>query len=730
MTGASSRSLIATDEIRAQCDRIVQSRVFSRSKRQCDFLSYIVKAAIAGDEQGLKEYALGIDVFEKDSSFDPNIDSLVRVEASRLRSKLREYYSEHGVHDPIKIEVPKGHYIPTFTRISPVPDNAEPVVRTTSIKQKSFAIIAVLLGIVAILFWLFRNEFDAAVNGDPSPIASDVVTPLADLERSIGVLPFRNRSEIDDDAYFVDGIHDDLLTQLSKLSFFSKVISRTTMEQYRDSELALSDVAAELGVAILLEGAVQRAGDRVRINAQLIDAAADRHIWSETYDRELNASTIFAIQSEISLAIAEALQSTLSATDRATLENVPTARLRAYEFYQRAQQIRRTLGLGNQPEVAELLEQAIVEDPEFALAHISLARAYMDRYFAFDKNPVHRDRARLAIDKAYALSPGMPEVHVALADYYYKGLLDYGRALEQLDMAIPLAPGSAEAYALRAFIIRRSGAIEDSLPDLVRSIELDPGNFSPHYVLANTYVMLGRSQDAIPHYDRAIDLAPGNFGLKIQRAYALTNLDRESTAFSDLIDEPAFLDGSANVEILYRWEVALMERDYDTAVSILDGYDSDIIERQSAYYPLSLMRALTEVVLGEPQNADASFVAARAVLADALVERPEDPRILSAIGFAYAGLGDSDAAILAANQAYDLHSRSVDAVDGPMYVLNFAITYALLGENQLAVEMLDELLSLPSPWYATLSVVERLPHFDALRTSSEYAALISKYASR
>lgn len=729
MTGASSRSRVTPDEIRAQCERIVESRVFSRSKRQCDFLIHITDAAIAGEEHGLKEYTLGIDVFEKDTSFDPNIDSIVRVEASRLRSKLREYYGEYGADDPVKIDVPKGHYIPTFSRIASASVTDKFAAGALENAPRRFVLIVVLTLITAASLWLVRGIFGGDNDITLRPLDNVIETSVENLERSIGVLPFRNRSNIDDDAYFVDGIHDDLLTQLSKLSFFSKVISRTTMERYRGSDMPLSAIARELDVAILLEGSVQRAGERVRINAQLVDAAADRQIWSETYDRELNASTIFAIQSEISESIADALHLTLSPSDRATLESVPTARLRAYELYQQAQQIRRTLGLGNRVEVAELLEQAIIEDPDFALAHISLARAYMDRYFAYDKNPGHRDRARLAIDKAYALSPGMPEVHVALADYYYKGLLDYDRALAQLDIAIPVAPGNADAYALRAFIIRRSGDIAGSLPDLLRSIELDPGNFSPHYVLGNTYVMLDQVREAIPHYDRSIELAPENFGLKIQRAYALVNLDRASPAISELVGEPAFLDGSSDVEVFYRWEAALFERDYELAMSVIDSHAADVVERQSAYYPLSLLRALTDVALGQRQDAIANFSAARSVLEDALDESPDDARILSALGYAYAGLGVRDAAIAAANQAYELHSISVDAVDGSRYILNFAITCALLGESSMAADKLDELLSQPSPWYATLSVIELSPFFDPLRSTPEYAEFLRKHGS-
>lgn len=724
MTAGSEKPQPSPDEIRAQTERILQSKLFSRSRRQCDFLNYIVSSAIEGKEDRLKEYTIGIDVFEKDASFDPTTDSIVRVEASRLRSKLREYYDEDGPDDPIKIEIPKGHYVPLFRSLNPVSEPS--TARKKSLPKNGTAIAIVAMLGITLSIWLVRSMPGPSGESRKSTI-QQAVTRAEDLEKSIGVLPFANRSAIPGDAYFVDGFHDDVLTQLSKLSLFSKVISRTTMEQYRETSMPLSTIGEELGVAILLEGGVQRSGDRIRINVQLIDAAADRHIWSEMYDRELTGTTIFALQSEIARAIADALHATLSAEDRITLDSVPTVGLHAYELYQQAQQIRRTLGLGTRPEVALLLEESISEDPDFAIAHTSLARAYIDRYFTGERDVSHRNRARTALDKAFALSPGMPEVHIALADYYYKGFLDYDRALEQLDYAIPLAPGNSEAYAIRAFIKRRSGDIQGSVPDLTRAIELDPGNFSTHYVLANTYVMLRRFDESISLYDRSIELAPRNFGLRILRAYALTSIDSASSSLPELTTNPAFMDGSSSLEVLYRWEVAMSGRDYDLAMSVIDNHDSDPVIRQNAFLPLSLLRALTEVAVGEPTDAVGHLQEARTTLEAARLSIPNDPRVHSALGFAYAGLGLRDAAIESADEATELYPVSIDAVDGSMYVLNYAITHALLGEPELATAKLDQLLSAPSPWYATLNVIERSPIFDPIRRDDTYRQLVEKH---
>ena len=410
MPTSESVSELSAEQIRAQRDRILGSNIFVRSKRQIDFLSYVVEAQLEGRGASLKEFSLGIDVFERDDSFNPKIDSIVRVEASRLRSKLREYYQEEGINDPVLIDVPKGHYVPEF-RHRPVdlvhaPQSPNPPFLNSNLSKALVGIVGVL--IVSGTLFLIDRFAEQTGAGDGSS-AEDHALAI-ELDASIAVLPFRNLSSVAEDIYFVDGVHDDILTQLSKLSFLDKVISRTSVEQYRDTTKTIVTIGKELGVAIILEGSVQRAGERVRINAQLIDATTDKHMWSETYDRQLSTANIFAIQSEIADVIANALQTTLSVSEQKAIAAVPTESLEAYELYQQAQLIRRTLGLGSREQVAELLQRAVSLDPEFALAHVGLARAYIDRYFSSEQNILHRNLAQEALDTAVRLSPEMPEV--------------------------------------------------------------------------------------------------------------------------------------------------------------------------------------------------------------------------------------------------------------------------------------------------------------------------------
>lgn len=719
---------IAAAEVQDQLNRILGSKTFSLSKRQIAFLKHIVVARLDGQADKLKEYSLGIDVFEKDSSFDPGIDSIVRVEASRLRSKLREYYAEEGSNDPLKIEVPKGHYVPTFSPNAVFTKVVARPEKSTFLNRRRELVLIFLFTIPALYLFVDRFLLDGIIPETVDGIATVSDSQVVRTERSIAVLPFRNRSPVADDVYFVDGIHDDILGQLSKLTSLDKVISRTSVEQYRDTTKTMQEIGDELDVVSVLEGGVQRAGNRVRITVQLINAVSDQHMWSETYDRELTTANIFAIQSEIARQIADELHTSLSTQEQLVLDIVPTENFQAYELYQMSQSIRRTIGLGSQDDVPRLLEQAISLDPEFTLAYVGLARAYIDRYFTLERNESDREKARAAIDKAFELQPGMPEVRVALADYYYKGYLDYDRALEQLNFAIPLAQSNAEAYAIRAFILRRRGDIEESIPDLDHAIDLDPGNFSPYYVLADTYVMLGQYELAINFYDKAIELAPENYGLEILRAYAMTAVDINSPALRELSRAERFAENTGAATLRFRWEIALLERDYNLAMNVIGGSRTEVVSMQFAYYPPDLMRGLTEFLLGDKNRAADYLASAIKALTVSLQDNSEDPRLYSALGLAYAGLGQRDEAIAAADRASKLYPVDNDAIDGPLYVLNFARTYAILGDNDAAITKLTELYSKPRNWYAILNAILRDPTFDDLHNEQAFTSLVNQHS--
>jgi TolB-like protein len=307
-------------------------------------------------------------------------------------------------------------------------------------------------------------------------------TTLAALipTKSIAVLPFQNLSANQENAFFTDGVQDEILTHLAKVADL-KVISRTSVMQYKDAaKRNLREIASALGVAHVLEGSVQRAANRVRVNAQLIDARSDAHLWAETYDRDL--ADVFAIQSEIAKTIANQLQAKLSPNEKASIEKPPTTNLAAYDLYLRARELYATTsdqvrGKEQLPKAANLLDQAVAADPGFALAWCFLAQVHGTMYFwGHDHTPARLDLANTAVQTALRLQPETGEPHLALATYYYRGFRDYDRARSELAIARKTLPNNAEVFFYAGTVDYRSGQWEEATRNLERAVELDPRN--------------------------------------------------------------------------------------------------------------------------------------------------------------------------------------------------------------------------------------------------------------
>lgn len=574
-----------------------------------------------------------------------------------------------------------------------------------------------IIGVLAIAVAFLLLDRFALSRPDASGIAA-----RSDIQPSIAVLPFDNRSANAEDEYFVDGVHDDILTQLARIRSL-KVISRTSVMEYRDANRNIRDIGRALDVATILEGGVQRAGDSVRINVQLIDAVTDEHIWAQSYDRQLNTSNIFDIQSEIAKSIARALHTTLSAELESEITTALTDDLRAYDAFQKAHSILAKGIGGTSNEAAALLEEAVLFDPSFALAYVKLAQIYVNRYWFFDKDEANLQRARAALDTALNLVPGMPEALITLADYYYKGFGDYARALELLDDAIPRAPQLSTGIARRAFVLRRSGRIEEAIAEFRQALELDPRSASRNYSLAQTLSMVRRYEEARDYYDNAIALSPNDYTLRAAKAHNLLEIDPQSTAMRDLLDDPDYADRPSVFWVLFRWRMALMERDYDIAIATLNLSRSKLLNVNQVYYPIDLMTGLTEFFLGDPNAARTLFESAKAELETARQQSPEDVRILDALALTYAGLGDAEQAKAAADAAVAIVPLSRDSFGGPRHLLNRARTLAMIGADDAALEDLQTLMSLPLNWIDGPVVIRNDPTFEHLHARPEFRAL-------
>jgi TolB-like protein/Tfp pilus assembly protein PilF len=490
------------------------------------------------------------------------------------------------------------------------------------VTRTELAILTLLFLVGGGLFWRYEHasRMRTAANGvqpaAPAPSTGAVAAPAqADSRPSIAVLPFENRSSRPDDAYFVDGIHDDILTQLSKLSGL-KVISRTSVERFRDTKLPTSDIAAQLHVRNILEGGVQRAGDRVRINVQLIDAKSDAHLWADTYDRELTAANIFGIQSEVAGAIAGALKAALTPAERDRAKTVPTQNLEAWEAYQLGQQRLAKRNSAAFVEAEKYFRRAIALDPNFALAYSGLADTLALRLSISDA-PVAQslEQAQAAVDKALALDPGLSEAWSSAAIVAVYGASAYRDDLAnvqaKLSRAIELDPNNAQAlknYGLTMWELLR---IDEAQRYLEQAAELDPLSAIVQVNLAEVFQARGDFDRANRCYRQALEIdptfSPAYLWLSVTSAYAqdrfadaLTlirkaiDLDADSVVaavqqaelYRDLGDEAAFVDGARSVG--QRWADDFRSVQLLAEVDLVEGRSGDAMaraERSLELYP-------------------------------------------------------------------------------------------------------------------------------------------------
>jgi TolB-like protein/Tfp pilus assembly protein PilF len=383
--------------------------------------------------------------------------------------------------------------------------------------------------------------------------------------KSIGVLPFENLSEEKANAFFTDGVQDEILTDLSKIADL-KVISRTSVMQYKSgAPRNLREISQQLRVAHVVEGSVQRASNKVRVNAQLIDALNDAHLWAQTYDRDL--ADVFAIQSEIARAIADQLQAKLSPGEKKAIEQPPTTDLAAFDLYSRAKSLLLTANFSamSQPDVRkaiELLDEAVKRDPSFFDAYCQLALAH-EWFYAVDGSdhtPARLALAEAAVQAAARLRPDAGETHLARANYLYFGRRDYAGALAELESVRRALPNDPRLFELTGFILRRRGDQEEGLRNLQRAVELDPRNFFTLQQIALSYQCLGRYAEAIAALDRALSIVPDNVETRAHAAFEAARTEQEKIVQAQQDYGPALCVLAAMIDAgLGRKEQALDE---------------------------------------------------------------------------------------------------------------------------------------------------------------------------
>jgi TolB-like protein/Flp pilus assembly protein TadD len=545
------------------------------------------------------------------------------------------------------------------------------------------------------------------------------------IDKSIAVLPFENLSDEKENAYFADGIQDDILTNLSKISDL-KVISRTSVMSYRGNARNVREIGKTLGVSTILEGSVRRSGNRVRVNVQLINAANDEHIWAEDYDRDL--TDVFAIQTDLAQKIAAALQAKLSPVEKSQINRRPTENNEAYLAFIQGQELfyRPDRFRGDSMKAEQLLEQATKLDPQFADAFALLGGVENWIYHSFDPVPARAEKARAAISEALRLQPDLVSAHFSQGFYYYYIDRDYERALDEFAVAQRGLPNSSDIYLARGAIERRQGKWAESTANLEKAAALDPKNAWTLENLADNYIATRQYELADKTLDRAIEAAPQSFSARGMKAkLAIESKGDFSVAEKMLALVPPGVDPEG-VITFHRIDVLILQRKFPEALAILQQWPEELIHGDStAPTPKSALEGWLYLLRGDKVKAQAGFQRALPLAEQALREGPTDSSRHMRLGFILMGLDRKKEAIAEGRRAVELTPESKDAFDGPQITVALAQIYVLAGENDQALRLLDH--SLQTPNGVTVPLLKLDPIWDPLRKDPRFQALIDKY---
>ena len=552
-------------------------------------------------------------------------------------------------------------------------------------------------------------------------------------EKSIAVLPFENLSDDRENEYFAAGVHNDILSNLAKVADL-KVISRTSVQQFKSGTRNLREIGLALGVAHILEGTARRAGNRIRVNAQLIDARSDAQLWGETFDREI--TDLFALQSELAQRISQELRANLSAREKTNLQTHPTRDILAYELFLRARELFHWAGSGYSydkgADALRLIDEAIKRDPQFALAYGLASRLHSELFwFGYDKSASRLEKAKAAADAALELQSDLGEAHLAKAFYYYYGFRQYDVAQKHVTDAIRAIPNDADVLNTAGAIARRVGRWNEAASTLEQARDRDPRNLSVLWSLFESYLALHEYTKADGTVNDALSVSPAaDFFVLARNAIALFRDGDTAPLRSALRKLPRSFDpGGATSTIALR--LSLMERDVEEADRVLaacrhekldDNGLSGVAGALDGYtVPKSWYAGLIAQARGNESSARAAFEQAKQAVRDDLLQSPNDAKTLAMLALIHAAVGEKNEALGAAKRAGELLPIAKDSFDGPILATTLAAVSAKLGEKDSAIRQLESLVGVPNgPTPGTLRVE---PEWDSLRDDSRFKKL-------
>jgi TolB-like protein/Tfp pilus assembly protein PilF len=551
------------------------------------------------------------------------------------------------------------------------------------------------------------------------------------VDKSIAVLPFQNLSDEKENAYFADGIQDDILTNLSKIREL-KVISRTSVMQYRGNAPNIRDIGKALGVSTVLEGSVRRSGNRVRVNVQLIDAETDEHVWANDYDRDL--TDVFAIQSDLAHEIANALQAKLSDTEKALIERKPTENGEAYLAFVQAHNLQNAFeDFGKLKQSEQLYARAVELDPKFALALARYSQLESWIFHIFDPTRERRQKARALAEQALQLQPDLPEAHLAMGFSYYYGDNSYDAAQKEFEIARRGLPNESEVYLALGAIQRRQGKWAESTANFEKAVSLNPKDNLPLQNLVTNYQDLRNFDAANKTVDRGLALDPTAFGLlELKSKLAIFEKGDFSVAekaFAAVKSMPMTNEQKLKTASA-RADVFVLERKYQEALREAESLPDDqlaLIHSEALCYKYFLI-GFARKALQDEAGARAAFLKTKDLLEAQLKESPDAEEMHVQLAKVLAHLGEKDAALAQARRATELRPESKDALGGAEIAAGVAEVHAILGDNDRAIEILDGLLSRPSA--VTVQGLKINPIWDPLRNDPRFQAFLNKYGGK
>ncbi len=548
--------------------------------------------------------------------------------------------------------------------------------------------------------------------------------------KSIAVLPFENLSRDPDNAYFADGVQDEILTNLSRIADL-KVIGRISVMQYKSGIARdLREIGHQLGVANVVEGSVQRSGNRVRVNAQLVDARSHRQLWGQTYDRDL--ADVFAIQSEIAKTIASHLQAKLSSREESAINRPPTGNITAFELYAQAKNV---LAIRNSREnllqAANLLNQSVAHDPSFFQAYCQLAHTHDRIYFlGYDHTPARLALAEAAIETAFRLRPDAGEAHLARAQNLYRGYLEYDAALAELEVAGQTLPNNAGVFELKGYIQRRQGKQEEAVRSLERAIELDPRNIFTLQQIGLSYHHLRRYAEEKSVLDRALAIEPKDVDTKVARAFVEFHWKADTRPLHQMLDSIRATNPAATQSIADGWLIcALAERDPVAAknAAIAAGANPPFTD-EAVNFSRPFVEGVVARMTKDEDEARSAFTAARAEQEKIIEAQPNYGPPLCVLGLIDAALGRKEEAMGEGRRAAALLPMEKDPINGVAMIKYLAMIAAWVGDNDLACEQLAVAVRPPSR--LTYGQLKLLPFWDPLRGDSRFEKIVASLAPK